>query len=220
MQLAIKVVLLFAVVSVALRTPLPGPLAPKLPFGNQTDIAGLDVSSPQTAAFWTCARKTKAKVALRGYQQACGSVRILPIRIICCSINGPRGAKWILTSSETTMLLEQPGLQILMRICSHVSVGQKSLLSENLRLMEFFHKGTGTQPTGVKCKPVKQQLKEFLNAIDSNNLTLTRLWFDIEPTSRVCNAWNLGKAANEVLAKEWVAAIQATGRPWGIYANG
>ena len=86
--------------------------------------------------------------------------------------------------------------------------------------MKSFDKGTGTQPTGVKCKPVKQQLKEFLHAIDSNNLTLTRLWFDIEPTHRVCNAWNLGKAANEVLAKEWVAAIQATGRPWGIYANG
>ena len=134
MHFAIKVVSLFGVMSAALTTPLPGPLSPKVPLGNQTDIAGLDVSSPQTAAFWTCARRTKAKVALRGYQQACGSVRILQSEMFICSTNRSRGAKWILTSSKITMLLVQLGSQISMRTCSHVSMIQKQLPLEDLSL--------------------------------------------------------------------------------------
>lgn len=52
---------------------------------------------------------------------------------------------------------------------------------------------------------------------------MQRLWFDIEPTSAAvsgCNAWNLSKTANLALARQWVAALKATGLKWGIYANG
>ncbi len=85
--------------------------------------------------------------------------------------------------------------------------------------------GAGTHPNGVACKPAKTQLQEFLHAISSNNLKIDRYWFDIEPTKigqngAQCNCWNFGKQANEALAKEWVAAIKASGRNWGIYANG
>jgi len=85
--------------------------------------------------------------------------------------------------------------------------------------------GAGTHPGGVACKPVKTQLQEFVNTISSNNLQVDRYWFDIEPTKigvsgAQCNGWDFSKQANEALAKEWVAAIKASGRNWGIYANG
>ena len=59
----------------------------------------------------------------------------------------------------------------------------------------------------------------------SNNVKVDRYWFDIEPTKKgvsgaACNGWDFSKQANEALAKEWVAAIKASGRNWGIYGNG
>ena len=56
-----------------------------------------------------------------------------------------------------------------------------------------------------------------------NKINVQRLWFDIEPTSAAasgCNGWNLSKTANLALARQWVAALKATGLKWGIYANG
>ena len=84
--------------------------------------------------------------------------------------------------------------------------------------------GTGTQPTGVACKSISTQISEFLAAIDDNSIPVKHLWLDIEPEDAsqsgvACNAWQLGSAGNEALAKQWVAAIKATGRSWGIYAN-
>ena len=92
------------------------------------------------------------------------------------------------------------------------------------RIDAYLFPCTGTQPTGVACKDPSTQLSEFLAAIDGNGMNLGYLWFDIEPTSTAngdaCNAWNLGDSANEALAQEWVAALQGSGRNWGIYANG
>jgi hypothetical protein len=79
---------------------------------------------------------------------------------------------------------------------------------------------TGTQPTGVACKDPSTQLSEFLNYIDNNGLQLDYLWFDIEPTSGTCNAWNLGASANTALAQQWVSLLQGSGKTWGVYANG
>ena len=84
--------------------------------------------------------------------------------------------------------------------------------------------GTGTQPTGVACKSISTQISEFLAAIDDNKIPVNYLWLDIEPEDASqpnvpCNSFQLGAAGNEALAKEWVAAIKATGRKWGIYAN-
>ncbi|CAF9943557.1 MAG: hypothetical protein ALECFALPRED_000654 [Alectoria fallacina] len=83
---------------------------------------------------------------------------------------------------------------------------------------------TGTQPTGVACKSISTQISEFLDAIDSDSIPANHLWLDIEPEDAsqsgvACNAWQLGSAGNEALAEQWVAAIKATGRNWGIYAN-
>lgn len=88
-----------------------------------------------------------------------------------------------------------------------------------MRMTEHFL-GTGTQPTGVTCKPVQTQINEILNVLAANNIIIQNIWFDVEPTSGECNAWNLGKAANLALAEKWVAAMKATGLQWGVYANG
>ena len=80
--------------------------------------------------------------------------------------------------------------------------------------------GTGTQPTGVACKPIQTQINELLNVISANKIDVEYIWFDVEPTSGVCNAWNLGASANLALAKSWVSALKATGLKWGIYGNG
>ena len=60
-------------------------------------------------------------------------------------------------------------------------------------------------------------------AVDKAGIKPTHYWLDIEPSSTAsgapCNSWQLGSAANEALAKQWVAAIKATNKPWGIYAN-
>ncbi|KAH6681540.1 putative GH family 25 lysozyme 4 [Halenospora varia] len=92
------------------------------------------------------------------------------------------------------------------------------------RIDAYLFPCTGTQDTGVACKTPTAQVNEFLKAVDDNNMAIDHYWFDLEPTSTAngdaCNAWNLGGAANAALAKEWVAALKATGRKWGIYANG
>lgn len=76
----------------------------------------------------------------------------------------------------------------------------------------------------MACKSISTQISEFLAAINSNNIPVNHLWLDIEPEDASqsgveCNAWQLGSAGNEALAKQWVAAIKATGKKWGIYAN-
>ena len=102
-----------------------------------------------------------------------------------------------------------------MGTCSRVSLPQASQHAICLYLS-----GTGTQPTGVACKSIQTQLNELLDVISENKIIVQRLWFDIEPTSGTCNAWNLGASANLALAKQWVAALKGTGLKWGIYANG
>jgi hypothetical protein len=78
----------------------------------------------------------------------------------------------------------------------------------------------GAQPTGVTCKSAQTQVDEFVKVIGDNSLNLQRLWFDLEPTSGVCNAWQMTKAENLASAKEFISVIKATGLKWGIYANG
>jgi len=79
---------------------------------------------------------------------------------------------------------------------------------------------TGTQSNGVPCKSPATQMNEFLANIDSIGAVIDTYWFDIEPTPRgECNAWNLGAAANEALAKSWTTVMVGSGRKWGIYAN-
>ncbi len=91
--------------------------------------------------------------------------------------------------------------------------------------MQFSHtKGTGTTD-GVACKSVSTQLSAFLAAVDKAGIKPTHYWLDVEPSSTTgrnpapCNSWQLGNSANEALAKQWVAALKATKKPWGIYAN-
>jgi hypothetical protein len=50
-------------------------------------------------------------------------------------------------------------------------------------------------------------------------MDIQRLWFDIEPTTGVCNAWQLGTAENLRVAREWIDVLGTTAREWGIYAN-
>ena len=79
---------------------------------------------------------------------------------------------------------------------------------------------TGRQPTGVACKSIAKQLDEFLDHIAKNKIIVQRLWFDVEPTSGVCNAWQGSKTANLALARQWVKALKGTGLKWGVYGNG
>ncbi|MCJ1292309.1 hypothetical protein MMC34_003859 [Xylographa carneopallida] len=79
---------------------------------------------------------------------------------------------------------------------------------------------TGTQPTGVACKSPSTQLSEFQAVIQSNGMVLGHLWFDVEPASGACNAWNLGASQNLALAQQWTALLRQSSYKWGIYGNG
>ena len=79
--------------------------------------------------------------------------------------------------------------------------------------------GTGTQ-SGTVCKSPQTQLDEFLDYIGDNSMDLEYLWFDVEPTSGACNAWNLSPSSNLALAQEWVSILKASELKWGIYGNG
>ncbi|KAI9766540.1 MAG: hypothetical protein M1840_006498 [Geoglossum simile] len=77
----------------------------------------------------------------------------------------------------------------------------------------------GDQPTGVPCKAPEDQVQELIDTINSNGMNIQRLWFDIEPTTGVCNAWQLGADANLQTARAWIDVLGTTARDWGIYAN-
>ncbi|TEY78208.1 hypothetical protein BOTCAL_0051g00260 [Botryotinia calthae] len=147
---------------------------------------GFDISQLGTPAFFECAKKTKDVVAIRGYQQACGTGGQVDKNFVASYNNAKAaGFTWIVS---------------------------------------YIFPCTGT-PTGSEpnCKSVNTQMTEYLKVISDNNMDIHTLWLDIEPTSvsnSPCNAWNLGAAANENLARQWVAAMKATGLKWGIYANG
>ncbi|KAH0563361.1 hypothetical protein GP486_002068 [Trichoglossum hirsutum] len=80
---------------------------------------------------------------------------------------------------------------------------------------------TGNQPSGLPaCKDPKVQVNEFIKYIKDNKINVNHLWFDIEPTSGECNAWNLDKTTNLKLAWKFVDALKQSGYTWGIYANG
>jgi len=149
---------------------------------SASGLPGIDLSGTPSASFWTCAASNYKVVALRGYQQACGS-----------------------------------GGQVASNFVANYRAAKNAGIS---RIDAYMFPCTGTQPTGVACKSPATQLAEFLNAIDSNGMTLGTLWFDIEPTSGTCNAWNLGATQNTALARQWVSLLQGSGRKWGIYANG
>jgi hypothetical protein len=136
-------------------------------------------------------------VALRGYQQACGTVCLLLFGL-----------------ADTDVF---QGGQVASNFLSNYNAARNSGVS---RVDAYMFPCTGTQPTGVPCKNPATQLAEFLSFIDNNNMQLGYLWFDIEPTSGACNAWNLGASANTALARQWVSLLQGSGRRWGIYANG
>ncbi|KAH7390405.1 glycoside hydrolase superfamily [Cadophora sp. MPI-SDFR-AT-0126] len=149
---------------------------------SASGLPGIDLSGTPSASFWTCAASNYKVVALRGYQQACGS-----------------------------------GGQVASNFVANYRAAKSAGVA---RIDAYMFPCTGTQPTGVACKSPATQLSEFLNAIDSNGMTLGTLWFDIEPTSGTCNAWNLGATQNTALARQWVSLLQGSGRKWGIYANG
>ncbi|KAM0160842.1 hypothetical protein ACHAQE_004436 [Botrytis cinerea] len=147
---------------------------------------GIDISQLGTPAFFECAKKTKDIVAIRGYQQACG------------------------TGGQVDK--------------NFVASYKNAKAAGFTRIDSYIFPCTGT-PTGSepKCKSVDTQMAEYLKVISDNNMDIHTLWLDIEPTSvsnSPCNAWNLGAAANEKLAKQWVTAMKATGLKWGVYANG
>jgi hypothetical protein len=89
-----------------------------------------------------------------------------------------------------------------------------------LRVDSYLFPCVSTQPTGVACKAIETQIDEFVSFIGEHDMDIDTLWFDIEPTTGVCNAWTEGAARNEATAKQWVAALKGTGLKWGIYANG
>ncbi|ESZ94369.1 glycoside hydrolase family 25 protein [Sclerotinia borealis F-4128] len=158
-------------------TPLPSTGAGSL---------GIDISQLGTPEFFACAKKTKDVVAIRGYQQACGT--------------GGQVDKNFAASYKNAKAAGFTGIDSYIFPCSGTP--------------------TGSEP---KCKSVDTQIAEYLKVISDNHMNINTLWLDLEPTSvsnYPCNAWNLGAAANEKLAKQWVSAMKATGLKWGIYANG
>jgi hypothetical protein len=80
--------------------------------------------------------------------------------------------------------------------------------------------GVGPQSNGVPCKVPEDQRQELLDTINSNNLAIDRLWFDIEPTASPCQAWQQDAATNLQVARDFVTVLGTTGREWGIYRVG
>ncbi|MCJ1471779.1 hypothetical protein MMC13_000420 [Lambiella insularis] len=146
------------------------------------DLAALDISSAQSASFWSCVAKSYQKVVIRGYFQACSEGGAVDTNLLT-SYNAARAA----------------GIT-------------------NIDSYAFFC--TGTQATGVACKSPSTQITELQNYIAYNNLQLGHLWFDIEPASGACNAFNLGGTANEALAKQFTAIMDSSSYKWGVYGNG
>ncbi|KAI9647278.1 hypothetical protein NHQ30_003661 [Ciborinia camelliae] len=154
--------------------------------GTSAGSLGIDISQLGTKAFFECAKKTKDVVAIRGYQQACG------------------------TGGQVDKNF----------VASYTNAKDAGFTHIDSYIFPCSGTPTGSEP---KCKSVDTQMAEYLKVISDNKMDITTLWLDLEPTSASsspCNAWNLGAAANEKLAKEWVAAMKATGLKWGIYANG
>lgn len=68
------------------------------------------------------------------------------------------------------------------------------------------------------CKSPQTQVNEIVNFLKANNILVKRLWLDLEPPSSgsPCKGWDYGATQNTALAKEFIAAIKATGLKWGI----
>jgi hypothetical protein len=62
-------------------------------------------------------------------------------------------------------------------------------------------------------------VQELVDTIEQNNMAIRRLWFDIEPTTSPCQAWQEDDATNLQTAKNFVTVLGLTARDWGIYAN-
>ena len=72
---------------VALANAIPTELV------KRADLKGFDISAPQSSSFWSCTYKAGyRKPVIRGYQQACGSVRSSPTPSLQkpCEKWGPR----------------------------------------------------------------------------------------------------------------------------------
>jgi hypothetical protein len=87
------------------------------------------------------------------------------------------------------------------------------------RIDAYMFPCVGPQPTDVDCKSPSEQVQELIDTINKHSLNIQRLWFDIEPTNGVCNAWQLGNARNLQVAREWIVLLRGTARDWGVYAN-
>jgi len=78
--------------------------------------------------------------------------------------------------------------------------------------------------TGSKhnCKTPTQQVGDIVKYLKDEKILVKRLWIDLEPPSKgsPCQGWDFGPTANTALAKRFIAAIDATGLKWGVYANG
>jgi hypothetical protein len=72
------------------------------------------------------------------------------------------------------------------------------------------------------CKSPTDQVAEVVNYLAAESLEIKRLWFDLEPpaSNSPCQGWDFSKERNAKLAREFIAAIKATGLEWGVYANG
>ena len=71
----------------------------------------------------------------------------------------------------------------------------------------------------MPCKAPEDQVQELIDTIENNNLTINRLWFDIEPTITPCKAWQEDAATNLQTARDFITVLGTTARDWGIYAN-
>jgi len=68
------------------------------------------------------------------------------------------------------------------------------------------------------CKSPQTQVNEIVTFLKANKILVKRLWLDLEPPNpgSRCKGWDYGAKNNTVLAKEFVAAIKATGLKWGV----
>lgn len=170
------------------------------------DLRGFDVSQPQAGLnpnFWRCAFNSGyRKVAIRAYQQACGQ--------------GGRIDPNFVPAYNAAIAAGFNKIDAYLFPCKF----PKSVVSPTgLNDWPTGEIGVGPQPTGIDCKSPRQQVQELIDTINKNGMNIERLWLDIEPTTGVCNAWQLGNAKNLQVAQELIVQIRQTARDWGVYAN-
>lgn len=179
--------------------------------GAHAAVKALDLSSPQGTSVWTCVQgQSFVKGVPRLYQEACG----VGLRVSLRSTHQLTHPEWRPHRPRFHHQLQpDPGIRdheyrrLLLPMYPPTSSTRVSHVLTT--------SGTGSAHS---CKTPQAQVAEIVAYLQTNSINVKRLWIDFEPPSAgsPCQGWNYGSTQNTVLARQFIAAIKATGLKWGV----